>query len=509
VVAVVSAVVGGLLLGVGGAQAATPPAVTAAATTGGGSQAYWEATSNGTVYGFGVANYGDLNRTPPARPIVGIANDGGTGYWLVGSDGGIFNFGSAGYYGSTGNIALNKPIVAMAATPDGLGYWLVASDGGVFAFGDAAFYGSTGNLRLNRPVVGITPTPDGRGYWLVASDGGIFAFGDAAFHGSTGNLTLNRPVVGMAAMPDGGGYDLIASDGGIFTFGDAPFEGSTGGITLNKPIVAGAATADGQGYWLAASDGGIFAFGDAGYEGSAGGSAISSPVVGLAATDAGNAYPAGATGYDVSWPQCTTPTSATVGALPPSGPVSIVGVNHGSTAFNSCFSQEAAWAGPNMSVYIFLSNETALSPADSYTTGVNEAAADVAHVAGLGYHPQIWWLDIEGPCGSSATYWQCGTSGQALNDDLIQGALSVLDGAGLTAGVYSTYLQWPEIVGAVPLEGRAEWIATVPSSTAQWAADCTALSFAGGTPYLVQWAGGDPATPVNGVRYDQDLACVN
>jgi ribosomal protein L24E len=74
--------------------------------------------------------------------------------------------------------------VGMAATPDGRGYWLVASDGGIFAFGDAGFYGSTGAMHLNQPIVGMTATPDGRGYWLVASDGGIFAFGDAAFYGS-------------------------------------------------------------------------------------------------------------------------------------------------------------------------------------------------------------------------------------------------------------------------------------------------------------------------------------
>ena len=54
-------------------------------------------------------------------------------------------------------------------------------------------------LAVNRPVVGMAATPDGRGYWMVASDGGIFAFGDAHFYGSTGNITLNKPVVGMAA----------------------------------------------------------------------------------------------------------------------------------------------------------------------------------------------------------------------------------------------------------------------------------------------------------------------
>ena len=55
----------------------------------------------------------------------------------------------------------------MAATPDGKGYWLVASDGGVFAFGDAAFYGSTGGLNLNKPIVAMAATPDGRatGSW--------------------------------------------------------------------------------------------------------------------------------------------------------------------------------------------------------------------------------------------------------------------------------------------------------------------------------------------------------
>ena len=74
----------------------------------------------------------------------------------------------------------------MAATPDGKGYWLVASDGGIFSYGDATFYGSTGAIRLNKPIVGMAATPDGKGYWLVASDGGVFTFGDAGFYGSTG-----------------------------------------------------------------------------------------------------------------------------------------------------------------------------------------------------------------------------------------------------------------------------------------------------------------------------------
>ena len=42
------------------------------------------------------------------------------------------------------------------------GYWLVGSDGGIFTFGSAQFYGSTGSLNLQRPVVGIVPTADRR-----------------------------------------------------------------------------------------------------------------------------------------------------------------------------------------------------------------------------------------------------------------------------------------------------------------------------------------------------------
>jgi hypothetical protein len=75
-------------------------------------------------------------------------------------------------------------VIGVAATPDGKGYWLAASDGGVLTFGDAAFYGSTGSIVLNEPIVAAATTPDGKGYWLVASDGGVFCFGDAKFYGS-------------------------------------------------------------------------------------------------------------------------------------------------------------------------------------------------------------------------------------------------------------------------------------------------------------------------------------
>ena len=170
-----------------------------------------------------------------AALVLSIRPIAAPGYWEVASDGGIFSYGGAQFYGSTGSLHLNAPIVGMAATPDDGGYWLLASDGGIFAFGDAVFYGSTGGMHLNAPIVAMTPTPDGGGYWLVASDGGIFAFGDAGFYGSTGGMPLDKPIVGMASTIDGKGYWLVASDGGIFAFGDAGFFGSTGGLPLESP----------------------------------------------------------------------------------------------------------------------------------------------------------------------------------------------------------------------------------------------------------------------------------
>jgi SpoIID/LytB domain protein len=222
--------------------------------------------------------------------VVNNPSGGLSGYWVVAPDGGIFSFGEARFYGSTGGMPLNSPILGLAATPAGAGYWLVAADGGIFTFGDARFYGSTGALKLNKPVVGMAATVPGQGYWLVASDGGIFAFGDASFFGSTGALRLNKPVVGMAPTPTGQGYWLVASDGGIFAFGDAQFFGSTGAMKLNKPVVGMAPTPTGQGYWLLAADGGLFSFGDAGFYGSLPGSGITTQAVAMRPTRTGGGY---------------------------------------------------------------------------------------------------------------------------------------------------------------------------------------------------------------------------
>jgi len=198
------------------------------------------------------------------------------GYWLVGSDGGIFSFGAAQFYGSTGSLRLQRPVVGIVPTADHGGYWLDASDGGVFAYGDTQYYGSIPGLgihpagshlpnSLNAPIVGMVPSIDDNGYFMVASDGGVFAFGDAQFAGSC-------PGIGgcsgsaVAVMPDatGDGYWLVTSTGSVYTFGDAPYFGAPGRGTVTSAV----ATPDGLGYQVLLSDGEVFSYGDADPDGS-------------------------------------------------------------------------------------------------------------------------------------------------------------------------------------------------------------------------------------------------
>ncbi|MGH9029469.1 MAG: hypothetical protein ACRDV4_07625 [Acidimicrobiales bacterium] len=486
---------------------------------------YWLAGSLGGIGAYGGTTfYGSMAGTPLNAAIVGMAaTPDGKGYWLVAADGGIFSFGDAKFYGSMGGTRLNEPVVGMTATPDGKGYWMVASDGGIFSFGDAKFYGSMGGTRLNRPVVAMAATPDGKGYWMAAADGGIFTFGDAKFLNSVPGILpgvrLNQPVVGMAATPDGKGYWLVAADGGIFTFGDAAFHGSTGSLHLNAPVVGMSPTSDGGGYWLVAQDGGVFTFGDALFRGSGSGYVPNGEWVTAMATGTGSAsevsesgdfstavakiagppYGPGATGFDISWPQCG-------GAYPPAASVAVVGVNGGS-AFtdNPCFGSEAQWGGPSLTVYLNLnspqgsnSSQWGQGPAgscalgdlncESYNYGYNTAKNSVATAFSAGHGTRTWWLDVE-----TGNYW---TSDTSANDQVMAGALAAIGGAGYTAAIYSTNYQWGQIAGnyvpSVPV-----WYPTgiATSTPNDW---CSTSSFAGGPVYLVQRAAG---------AYDGDYSC--
>ncbi len=228
-------------------------------------------TSGGTAASVNAELAKRASSPPPPPVITSPSNPTTHGYWLVGSDGGIFTFGSSQFFGSTGNLKLQRPVVGIVPTVDRAGYWLDASDGGVFAYGDTQYYGSIPGLglhpagsgfahSLDAPIVGMVPSHDDGGYFMVASDGGVFAFGDAHFAGSC-------PGIGgcsgsaVAVMPDhsGDGYWLITSTGNAYTFGDAPYLGAPGHGTVTSAV----ATPSGKGYWVLLSTGQVFAYGDA------------------------------------------------------------------------------------------------------------------------------------------------------------------------------------------------------------------------------------------------------
>jgi hypothetical protein len=227
---------------------------------------------------------------PAASPACPNPHTPDPGYWQVGSDGGIFSFGGAQFYGSTGSMHLNKPVVGMAASPSGNGYWLVASDGGVFAYGDAQFYGSTGSIALNKPIIALIPSLDGGGYWLIASDGGVFAFGDAKFYGSTGGDNLAYPVTAAARSFLGGGYWIVDANGQVFNFGNALNEGQPAYAPGGYRITGMAATQNSNGYWLASANGNVAQFGNAAPYGSMVGTALNAPVVGMASNSNASGY---------------------------------------------------------------------------------------------------------------------------------------------------------------------------------------------------------------------------
>jgi hypothetical protein len=492
------------LLGAVATQHAGPAGALSRQTPG-----YWLVGTDGGIFSFGGAPfYGSTGSLHLNQPIVGMAStpDGG-GYWLVAADGGVFSFGDAHFWGSTGSIHLNQPIVGMASTPDGGGYWLVASDGGVFSFGDAHFYGSTGSIHLNQPVVGMSATTSGHGYWLVAADGGVFAFGDAGFFGSVPGVlkpgqSLNKPVVAIITATNGAGYLMVAADGGVFSFGSAPFYGSLGGLPLLHPIVAAAATYSDNGYWFTDSVGLVSNFGFAEYDGSAP-YPLNAPIVGMSVSPgngsfSGVSYPPGASGYDVSIYQC--------GNLPTGiHQIGIVQVDGASSAAkNPCLGQEAAWAAGGLNLYTFLTYGTSATSEPGcngdqacnagYLAGIN--AFNDAVAAGVDTHVG-WWLDVEADGNWS------GNLGE--NRALVQGALNALhESEGVpNVGIYASPAIWNTIVG--------DWQPDVP----YWMADyLNPPSGPASCADYARWAAQErlPFGPLEIVQYgsaqyDLDYAC--
>jgi hypothetical protein len=278
------------------AQATPPPPTTTTTTTTTPTpeltNGYWLVGSDGGIFNFGSAHfYGSTGGLALQRPVVGISpTSNKAGYWLVASDGGIFAFGNAGYHGSVPGIglapaasglphSLNAPIVGVVPSSHGGGYFMVASDGGVFAFGDAHFAGSCPGVGgCAGAAVAVLPDASGNGYWLITQTGNVYAFGDASYYGAPGNQ--GSPVTSAVRTPDGGGYYILLADGAVYAYGDAVAHGgpvgSLGPLNMASAIFS---DADGGGYWVAAADGAVFSYGDANYEGSMAGEHINGSII--------------------------------------------------------------------------------------------------------------------------------------------------------------------------------------------------------------------------------------
>jgi hypothetical protein len=214
------------------------------------------------------------------------------------------------------------------------------------------------------------------------------------------------------------------------------------------------------------------------------------------------------------------------GQLPPTGPsVAIVQVSGGSLngAPNPCYRQEATWAGRNLAAYIFLDGlpspappEAAHGPAgscrgnvncESYNFGYRWTSHWVSVARAQRASPHRWWLDVE-----TTGQW---STNSGSNARVVAGALAALKKFGLSAGVYSTGLQWNSITGGLPLNGIPLWVAGAgnvrgPGYTAANYCTSTRESFAGGKVTLVQYGytGSFPGAYTGPpVRYDLDYAC--
>jgi hypothetical protein len=204
-------------------------------------------------------------------------------------------------------------------------------------------------------------------------------------------------------------------------------------------------------------------------------------------------------GYDVSYPQCGK-------KLPTDQVFGIVGVNGGTAATtNPCLSTQLAWANKStgtsrqakVQLYVNTANpgevigdittwptnntdKTGFTTTNPYgtCTGANDQAcswqygwnraveanidrfAPAARSAGISQSASAytWWLDVE-----TMNTWQSGSSAAlGRNTAALEGMTNYFNSKGATVGLYSTAVQWNQIVGSTVatdsnLNGLANW----------------------------------------------------
>ena len=235
-----------------------------------------------------------------------------------------------------------------------------------------------------------------------------------------------------------------------------------------------------------------------------------------------------ATGFDISFPQCTE-------SLPPSPGFGIVGVNAGTTfSANTCLSRELAWAeGAANATPAFYANTEDPGPANASNwptsqqsprvcSGANSVACSYDYgwnAARLAFANAVnaekedgrssptasavaakWWLDVEtGNKWETLEYGRCSATG-SYDEASIEGMIASFENIGVASvGIYSTSQQWKVIAvrtdasfPSVPV-----WLAGFGSLTTA-EVGCGTTSFTGGRVALIQYGS---------LGYDGDYAC--
>ena len=238
-------------------------------------------------------------------------------------------------------------------------------------------------------------------------------------------------------------------------------------------------------------------------------------------------------GWDVSWPQCTGPSSSSVVALPGSPQIGIVGVNDGRPfSTNPCLKAELGWAGAAVQLYVNTNNPgpgTKASPNTHWpkttqtspkpcivvagTTATTACAYDYGWNAAVNAYGTVntalgstnpaglrWWLDVERVSGAPGL-WQ---SSAATNTQAINGWIGYLVQQHVASiGIYANRNDLHTLFTP----------AQVPAGTLGWLAT-GAAALAGGLSYCNYTTGLTPSE-LSLVQYwpsppalDADAICV-
>ena len=235
-----------------------------------------------------------------------------------------------------------------------------------------------------------------------------------------------------------------------------------------------------------------------------------------------------ATGFDISFPQCTEP-------LPPSPGFGVVGVNAGTTfSVNPCLDRELAWAeGAANGTPAFYANTENPGPANATNwptnqqiprecSGANSVACSYDYgwnAARLAFANAVnaerddgassptasaiaapWWLDVEtGNKWETLEYGRSSATG-TYDESSIEGMIASFENIGIASvGVYSTSQQWKVITVSTEstFPSVPVWIPGFGSlATAE--VGCGLVSFTGGRVALIQYGS---------LGYDGDYAC--